>query len=370
MNHLDLFSGIGGFAIAVDTVWPGSTHTFCDNDTFCQAVLNKHWPNSKIYGDIRELAADTRGEKQRGIPSGAREAVPAPWRGSFDLITGGFPCQPFSQAGKRKGTDDDRHLWPEMFRVIRAFTPTWVVAENVRGLLTLGGGVVFEQVCADLEGAGYEVQPLVIPACAVNAPHRRDRVWFVANRKGAERNGERAEQGWKQGRPSNEDCDAADAAGIRRHGEPHQWQGVQRDELARGEAGTGDKPSFNVTNDERWSRLPGHEDEAIGGRGEARQEHCWGAVAAPHPTGEQAHAPVPLGFHPESRLPDWGERWERVAAATCVRGVDDELPPGLDGRAGTRSNRAARLKALGNAIVPAVAIEIMKAIQWSEFHPS
>src|SRR4029077_4695613 len=92
----------------------------------------------------------------------------------------GFPCQPFSAAGKRRGTEDDRHLWPEMFRIIQTFKPTWIVAENVRGLATWNNGLVLEQVCTDLEGQGYEVQPFIIPAVAVNAPHRRDRIWFVA----------------------------------------------------------------------------------------------------------------------------------------------------------------------------------------------
>lgn len=164
MTHLDLFSGIGGFALAADRVWPGIEHTFCEIDPFCQAILKKHWPNSIIYHDVRSL----------GIRN-------APFQ--VDLLTGGFPCQPFSHAGKRKGTNDDRHLWPEMRRVIQEFSPRYVVAENVRGLLSIEGGLVFESVCTDLEALGYEVQPFVIPACAVGAPHRRDRVWIVANAK-------------------------------------------------------------------------------------------------------------------------------------------------------------------------------------------
>jgi DNA (cytosine-5)-methyltransferase 1 len=196
MKHLDLFSGIGGFAIAVDSVWPQSEHIFCDNDKFCQAVLKKHWPNAKIYGDIRTITntanngldrCDTKsgmeGEKSKNIEQQwSRRAgwiEGCDWKP--DLITGGFPCQPFSQAGKRRGTEDDRYLWPEMFRVIREFKPTWVIAENVRGLVTWNEGLVLEQVCTDLESEGYEVQPIIIPAVAVNAPHRRDRVWIIAN---------------------------------------------------------------------------------------------------------------------------------------------------------------------------------------------
>ena len=177
MTHLDLFSGIGGFALAAETVWPEIEHTFCEIDPFCRVVIKKHWPNAHIYGDIRTLT-NTRSEESCGIPGGERETIPT--LGTCDLLTGGFPCQPFSHAGKRKGTDDDRHLWPEMRRVIQEFSPRYVVAENVRGLLSIEGGMVFETVCTDLEALGYEVQPVILPACAVNAPHRRDRVWIVA----------------------------------------------------------------------------------------------------------------------------------------------------------------------------------------------
>ncbi len=181
MKHLDLFSGIGGFALASEKVWPKIEHTFCEIDPFCQTILSKHWPTSKIYDDIKQLSSNTRSQEQRGVSDSSRETL-STLRGC-DLLTGGFPCQPFSQAGKRKGTGDDRHLWPEMRRVIQEFSPAWVVGENVRGLLSIDGGLVFEQVCLDLEALGYEVQPFVIPACAVGAPHRRDRVWIVAHRK-------------------------------------------------------------------------------------------------------------------------------------------------------------------------------------------
>lgn len=157
MKHLDLFSGIGGFAYAADQVWDNVEHVFCDNDKFCQQVITKHWPEAKQYNDIQEITEE-----------------------QADIITGGFPCQPFSQAGLRRGTADDRYLWPEMLRVIQLAQPAWVIAENVRGLLSHLDGMVLEQVCLDLEAAGYEVQPLIIPAAAVNAPHRRDRIWFVA----------------------------------------------------------------------------------------------------------------------------------------------------------------------------------------------
>lgn len=183
MKHLDLFSGIGGFALAADHVWPGIEHTFCEIDPFCRAILKKHWPKSKIYGDIKTF---TNPEREGELQSKRSQQEKREWLGDrFDILTGGFPCQPFSQAGRRQGTEDDRHLWPQMCRVIQEFSPTYVVAENVRGLLSINGGVVFESVCADLEALGYEVQPFIIPACAVNAPHRRDRVWIVAHKQSA-----------------------------------------------------------------------------------------------------------------------------------------------------------------------------------------
>ena len=267
--HLDLFSGIGGFALAVDEVWPGSEHIFCEIDKYCQTLLKKRFEGAQIYGDIRQLTADTEYtrelQSQRGIQK-ERE-----W--SCNLLTGGFPCQPFSQAGKRKGADDNRYLWPEMLRVIRDFQPAWVVAENVRGLLTINEGLVFEQVCLDLEGEGYEVQPFVIPAVAKNAPHRRDRVWFVAHFNSA----------GLQGLPETQNIE------IRR-------------EIAK------QRPGIN---------------------------------------------------------PCWETNWLEVATELC--GVDDGLPAELDGLKLSKSrHRVERLKALGNAIVPGVAVEIMKAIQQAE----
>lgn len=166
MTHASLFSGIGGFDIAAE--WAGWTNVFnCEIDPFCRRVLAYHFPNAIQYEDIK--TTDFR-----------------PLRGGVDVLTGGFPCQPFSLAGKRKGTDDNRYLWPEMLRAIRELAPRWVVGENVYGIVNWSDGLVFEQVCADLEDEGYEVQPFLIPACAVDAPHRRDRVWFVAHRRDAE----------------------------------------------------------------------------------------------------------------------------------------------------------------------------------------
>ena len=154
MKHLDLFSGIGGFALAAK--WMGwQTVAFCEKDKYCQKLLEQNFPNIDIYGDIATI----------------------PRIGGIDIITGGFPCQPFSFAGHKRGKDDDRYLWPEMLRVIAQEKPAWVIGENVPGII----GMELNQVLFDLESQGYSVQSFVIPACAVNAWHRRDRVWILAH---------------------------------------------------------------------------------------------------------------------------------------------------------------------------------------------
>lgn len=156
MRVLDLFSGIGGFSLGLERAGM-ETVAFCEIDKFCQRVLKKHWPNIPIFEDVRTL--------------------PDEFTGTVDVITGGYPCQPFSTAGRRKAQEDPRHLWPAMFACIKIFKPAWVIAENVAGHINLG----LDEVLADLESEGYACQAFVIPACAVGAPHRRDRVWIVAN---------------------------------------------------------------------------------------------------------------------------------------------------------------------------------------------
>lgn len=264
MLHIDLFSGIGGFSLAADTVWPGIEHTFCDNEPFAQAVLKKHWPNSYIHDDIRTFTYATY-QQQCGTSERQQDKndtfTPRPF-----ILTGGFPCQPFSNAGRRKGTEDDRHLWPEMLRVIREFKPQWVIGENVAGFVTWSDGMVLRQVLADLEGEGYEVQAFIIPAVAVNAPHRRDRIWIVANRQ----------------------CE-----GLQERQEEHGAQ-FQR---AIGEDRNGD-----ATDGKSKRRRKGGKTGAELGRNEAtfaeRQRHSW------------------------------GEDWPTVATRLCR--VDDGLPRSLD----------------------------------------
>ena len=194
MTHGSLFSGIGGFDLAAE--WMGWENIFhCEWNPFCQKVLKHYWPEAESFNDITKTDFTKYANK-------------------IDILTGGFPCQPYSTAGMRRGNEDDRHLWPEMLRAIREIKPTFVLGENVRGLTNWNGGVVFEEVCVDLESCGYEVQPILLPACAVGAPHRRDRVWFVAYSNGTtkEHNGRTnkgtASKVWgeKKGNVSREFC--------------------------------------------------------------------------------------------------------------------------------------------------------------------
>lgn len=200
-THASLFSGIGGAELAAS--WIGWTNVFhCEIQEFQRKVLEYWFPNSISYEDITKTDFTE-------------------WRGRIDVLTGGFPCQPFSVAGKRKGAEDNRYLWGEMLRAIRQIQPTWVVGENVNGILSMVQPCnavkvgrtddLFEEnyiyrteqqftidvICEDLEHAGYSVQPIVIPACAVGAPHRRDRVWIIAHR--TDTGIEDLQQGWQNG---------------------------------------------------------------------------------------------------------------------------------------------------------------------------
>ena len=156
---LDLFSGIGGFSLGLERAGPFRTVAFCEREPFPQAVLRKHWPDTPIYDDVRTIPTDELGR--------------------IDLICGGFPCQPWSVAGEQRGAEDDRDLWPVMASLIKDLRPQWVIGENVRGFVNEPLGL--QRSLSDLESIGYEVAPFVIPACAVDAPHRRDRVWIVGH---------------------------------------------------------------------------------------------------------------------------------------------------------------------------------------------
>ena len=326
LTHLDLFSGIGGFALAAR--WAGiETVQFVEKSPFCQKVLQKNFPGVPIHDDIKTFTntnCDRCDRKEISIQSWQSQQksdVPARHPGHPFLITGGFPCQPFSCAGQRKGNSDDRYLWPEMLRVVKEFMPTWAIGENVNGItnmvLTDSGiemdeeGVeeqtgertnVLVRCITDLESIGYEVQIFCIPACAVGAPHRRDRVWIVAHDKSAKC--QHSELTWDRRFGLTDDHCLASDTGIK---------GLQ-----------GGKLSNSL--------------------------HSYG-------NGKETHGPI-TECHSA-----WNEPWPDVAARLCR--MDDGIPDELD-IVGSRDNRVARIKALGNAIVPQVAYEIMKAIVYLE----
>jgi DNA (cytosine-5)-methyltransferase 1 len=341
---LDLFSGIGGFSLAASWVWGDELEivAFCEIDKFCQKVLRKHWPDVPIIEDIREVTverifADTesRGierelgnieqERGRGIePNGSYQQAKY-----IDLLTGGFPCQPFSCAGKRKGRADDRFLWPEMLRVIREVHPTWVIAENVGGIFTQEQGVVFNQVLTDLENEGYEVQPFCIPACAKNAPHRRDRWWIVANA--------RCEHGT---RPEKQ----------RKHEVSDRQENAF--ELKRSVKCNGARANPDSSS-ERLEREAG---TSVQRRGQGLALEDCGVNTDASNSGLQRGGSERTGHGRFSRRAngnkggEWRENWLEVATRLCR--VAHGIP-----------NRVDRLKALGNSIVPQVAYEIMKGIR-------
>ena len=163
MRHVDLCSGIGGFALGFEWAELSSPVLFCDIEPWSRKILAKHWPDVPIADDVKELANDPDGL----IPD-------------CDILTAGYPCQPFSVAGQRKGQEDDRHIWPYIRKIVAQKRPAWCVFENVYGHISLG----LDEVLSDLEVEGYAARTFIVPACATDAPHRRDRVWIIARNVG------------------------------------------------------------------------------------------------------------------------------------------------------------------------------------------
>jgi len=214
MKFLDLFSGIGGFSLGLEAAGM-ETAAFCEYDEKARKVLKKNWPDVPIFNDIRTLNKELLDEW--GISD-------------IRLICGGYPCQPFSLAGERRGAEDDRHLWPEMFRLVQELRPDWVIGENVAGHVTMG----IDQVLADLENEGYTARPFIIPACAVDAPHRRDRVWIVAHansfsiRQQSRRGSRKAGENKIFPAINGEAQFMAHASELQRNGSAKHWQQAER----------------------------------------------------------------------------------------------------------------------------------------------
>jgi len=203
---LDLFSGVGGFSLGLERAGM-TTVAFCEIEPFCRAVLRKHWPDVPQFEDVRKL----RGEDV----------------GPVDLVCGGYPCQPFSTAGERRGAEDDRHLWPEMRRIISECRPDWVLAENVAGHVSMG----LDDVLSDLGALGYASRAFVIPACAVDASHRRDRVWIVAHSARVQQGREIEWTKRKRTGPRSEPVPLADTVSIRQQGQRQSFHACDQEAL-------------------------------------------------------------------------------------------------------------------------------------------
>jgi DNA (cytosine-5)-methyltransferase 1 len=311
MNHIGLFEGIGGFSLAAR--WMGwETIAWCEWNEFGQKVLKHHFPKAASHGDITKTDFTI-------------------YRGQCDIVTGGFPCQPYSSAGKRLGKEDDRHLWPEMCRAIREIQPSWVVGENVRGLTNWNGGMVFDEVQADLEAEGYEVLPFLLPACAVNAPHRRDRIWFVAYSKSFDNRRKRGNMEEQDGK-----------AGIRK-----QKNAVY--EFAHN-GSEGDAPNPNSAPTEHKVSTGGNLPTS------SLQQDAPNPDSNGQPSKE--HGQTESRRIAETSIPS---DWSNFPTQSPICTGDDGLSTRLDNITFPKW-RNESIKAAGNAIVPQVAYQIFQTI--------
>lgn len=327
MKHGSLFSGIGGFDLAAQ--WMGWENVFhCEWNEFGRKVLNYYWPEATSYEDITKTDFNI-------------------YRGKIDILTGGFPCQPYSTAGKRLGKEDDRHLWPEMLRAIREIQPGYVVAENVLGLVNWNGGLVFHEVQVDLEAEGYEVQPYVLPACAIGAPHRRDRVWFVAY---SGRFNKRREE--KPKRTSNNTTRCC----LRTN------KGSEKDIIQRlipntdSDGQQWDKESTKRCGSER-QHVKGQREREFRGRNSQTIANTNGRRQS-----SKEYREAESGRITKESIPD---NWENFPTQPPICDGDDGLSARLDGITFPKW-RNESIKAGGNAIVPQVALQIFKAIELIE----
>ena len=322
-NHklLDLFSGIGGFSLGAERNGI-ETIGFVEKDEFCQKVLKKHWSDVPIIDDIRKVNGKDFG--------------------SATIISGGFPCQPFSVAGKREGTDDDRYLWDEMLRVISSCKPTWVVGENVEGLINIQDGMVLRQVQDDLEREGFQVQCLVIPASGIGAWHQRNRVWIIAH---SEYNGSYRQKGDATIKSSNQQKDRLSIRDDKNvsnsnSGELHGCISTSR--ICRTKHHRMDSNKKRNGN-EVWSETErcssqNTERENVSDSNEQRTQI--------QTQGQKSSIKVPGSTEQKS--------WWQTQSELCgvPNGVSYEL----------HSDRTDRIKALGNSIVPQIAEQIFRSI--------
>ena len=328
LKVLDLFSGIGGFSLGLESTGFFKTVAFCEKDDFCKQVLKKNWPNISIYNDVRSLH-DTKIQA--------------------DVVTGGFPCQSFSQAGLQKGRGDDRWLWNEMFDVIKRVKPRWVIGENVQGIINIENGMVLRQVQDDLEGEGFKVQCFVIPASGIGAWHQRKRVWILASN--SNNNGSHRSKGNETFESSDkqedrlfirDDKNVPNTKSRRYRGrssqgcEDKEWSFLSREQERREMGSEVEGRSTNLSNSEvqglqRFSDVSSSvssEGETTNFRGEDRDREKTNGAR---------------------------ETWWQTQSRVC--GVPNGVSYGVD------KDRAKRIKALGNSIVPQIVRQIGLAIK-------
>lgn len=359
MNHASVFSGIGGAEIAAHHMgWKNCFH--CEIAEFPRRVLSYWFPNSVSYEDITKTDF-------------------TPWKGKIDVLTGGFPCQPFSFAGKRKGAGDDRYLWPQMLRVISEIKPTWVVGENVAGIKTMvepseevemgrtdylfeenylyrkEERFTLERICEDLEAEGYSVQPLLIPACSVGAPHRRDRIWIVAHRSDA---GLKAmQQDGKDGVSSARPLACSNS--LRPRLGKNEQKSIPRCRKSSNLSSRRKKritPHFHEYRNR--SQQKSEATQRIGRRDIFQQEER---------RNQTKWADRLSQFLQSSSLCDWEEtdcQWKDFPTESPVCCGNDGIPFDVDRLTISFAKwRQESIKAFGNAWVPQVAYEIFRAIQ-------
>lgn len=346
-THGSLFSGVGGFDISAE--WMGWTNVFhCEINDFCNQVLNYYWPNAEKFKDIKTTDFSK-------------------FRGAIDVVSAGFPCQPWSAAGKRKGKADDRHLWPYVPVALRQIQPRWFLGENVSGLLNWSGGMVLDEIKTDLETAGFEVfPPLVLPACGVNAPHRRDRVFIVAHSRS---------NGQQSGKSSKDR-----QAKKKSEGQGLQWQRIWSDIRRTGEQG--------IVADADEQRLEGRPRSAKrkGNISTERSGLDWTTAdaAAIRMEGNGSYWQQEPQAYAKERLlmrSSAGNYWSEwpTQSALCERtnGLSSRLA-GItvpNKRGGVRilnekqtygRHRNESLKAFGNSVVPQLIYQIYQAIETYE----
>ena len=356
-KHISLFSGIGGFEYAAQQMgWTNIAS--CEINPFGRRVLEYYWPEAYHHDDIKTLTKEK-------LEYEIQNRFGSKYRTGPIILTGGFPCQPFSVAGKRKGTADDRHLWPEMLRVIREISPDWIVGENVRGIVTWDGGLVFEQVQLDLEAEGYKVFPVILPACSVNAPHRRERIWFVAY-KNSNSNGWGSEQRQEEsGFGEFGDSGAGNNVGLRTNDEE---SGIVTDSSFIGCDNRSDnREKRHVQNDIGFTKEDKSEREGrisgIGKIGEIR-------ISSDTDSKLSQRRSSKIGSNSPKRYIGaslCNNTWENFPTQSPVRYGDDGLSARLD-RITFPKWRNESIKAGGNAIVPQVAMQIFKVIEQMTFN--